>query len=168
MDKIEVGQLFKKDVTKYPEGARFDITDGGCNLCIYFSNPSDSEIKNIKEDRFKAGYYAEENAIFMLFKFGNLPWIDAPYSVHLSKSLTGFQLFDGWEGLALNIYLVDAATGILKAMRLIGLKTRFSIHIIDAVEKQKKMSFENYDINVRSIMSKYSTKDLVKYGTMMM
>lgn len=167
MEKLEVGKLFKQGKTRYTEGVRFDITDGGCNLYVFFSNPTGEEIENIKKGNFKTGFYTENNAIFMLFKFGNLAWMDAPYSVHLSKNLTNFQLFDGGQGLALNVYLIDATTGILKAIRLIGLKTRFSIQLIDAVEKQKNMSFEGYDININSIMTKYSTKDLVKYGTIM-
>lgn len=167
MENLEIGKLFKAGKTKYQEGIRFDVTDGGCDLFIYFNNPSNDEIESIKTGNFKTGYYSENNAIFMLFKFGNTPWMDAPYSVHLSKNLTEFQLFDGGQGIALHVYLIDASTGILKAIRLIGLKTRFSIQLIEAIEKQKKMTFDGYDLNINSIMTKYSTKDLVKYGKMM-
>lgn len=167
MQEVEVGKLFKDDVTRYQEGVRFDINDAGCDLFIYYKYPSESEINSIKSGNFKTGFYAEKNAIFMLFKFGSLQWMDAPYSVHLSKNLTRFELFDGGQGLALHIYLIDAATGVLKAIRLIGLKTNFSIQLIEAVEKQKEMSFEGYDININNIMNKYPTKKLVEYGRMM-
>lgn len=167
MEKLEVGKLFREGCTRCQEGIRFDINDAGCDLYIYFSNPSNEEIQDIKDGKFKAGYYTEDNAIFMLFKFGNLTWMDAPYSIHLSKNLTNFQLFDGGQGLALHVYFIDANTGILKVMRLIGLKTRFSIQLIEAVEKQKKMPYQDYQYNINSIMAKYSTKDLVKYGKMM-
>lgn len=43
MEKLEVGKLFKEGITRYPEGVKFDITDGGCDLLIYFSDPSEKE-----------------------------------------------------------------------------------------------------------------------------
>ena len=168
MVNLEVGKLFKSDVTKYQEGIKFDINDDGCDLYIFFNNPTQDEIDHIKKGNFKAGYYAQYNVIFMLFKFGNLSWMDAPYSVHLSKNLTEFQLLDGGQGLALHIYFIDAGTGILKVMRLLSFKTRFSIQLIEEVQKQKELPFENYDKNLMYIMNKYTTRDLIKYGTMML
>lgn len=100
----------------------------------------------------------------MLFKFEGINWIDAPYSVKLSKNLTKIEEINDGQGLGINIYLIDANTGILKAMRLVGLPTVFSRKLKLAIEKQMLMSFENYNQTVNTIYRKYNTKKLVDYA----
>lgn len=164
LNKFEVGKLFNEGVTKYKEGVLFDIDDNGCNLIIRFNAPSNNEIQAIKQSKIKIGYYTEGEAIFMLFKFEGINWIDAPYSVKLSKNLTKIEEINDGQGLAINIYLVDANTGILKSMRLVGLPTGFSRKLKLAIEKQMSMSFENYNQTVNTIYRKYTTKKLVDYA----
>ena len=74
--KLEIGKLLKDGVTKYNEGNIFDINDCGCNLIIRFRNPSNNELDSIKSGKIKVGYYINGEAIFMLFKFEGLQWID--------------------------------------------------------------------------------------------
>ncbi|MZK49025.1 hypothetical protein [Clostridium beijerinckii] len=164
LNKLEIGELFNEGVTKYKEGIVFDIDDNGCNLIIRFNSPSNNEVKAIKQGSLKCGYYTEKEAIFMLFKFDGIEWMDAPYSVELSKKLTKIHEINDGQGLALNIYLIDADTGILKAMRLIGLPTAFSRKIKVIVERQRSMPFENYYQTINAVYMKYPTKKLVDYA----
>jgi len=162
MQILEVGKLFKDGITKYQEGCKFDMTDSGGNLIIFFNSPTEEEIIDIRLGKVQYGYYREYNVIFMLFKFGNLEWMDCPYSVHLSKDLTNMQEPNEGLGYAVNIYLVDATTGILKVARLIGMNTRVSTMLKKDLIKQKILSFENYQENLVAIYNKLSTKEMVK------
>ena len=163
MQLLEIGKLFKEGKTKYKEGCVFDITDSGANLIFYYTNPTEKEIRNITKERVQYGYYRENALIMMLFKFGDENWIDSPYSVHFSSHLTSniSEITEG-TGLAVNVYLVDAATGILKGMRLIGLSTRVSNMLKNDIEMQREMPAIGFENDLRNIYSKYSTKDLVK------
>ncbi|MFR8871637.1 MAG: hypothetical protein ACLVIH_16775 [Paraclostridium sordellii] len=159
---LEVGKPIEGIEKRYNEGITFDITDNGANVIIKFDSPILEEIKAIKEEKIKYAYYMQGNVIFMLFKFGDLDWMDAPYSVHLSKNLTRFLEINDGQGLALNIHLVDAKTGILKVLRLVGLSNAFSKALIKDIEKQKEMSYEGYESTMNTIFRTYSTKELVK------
>ena len=161
MGKIEVGKLFKEDVTRYSEGIKFDITDSGCNLLIYYVDPTTEEKEAITKGDFKYGYFREGNVILMLFRFGNQQWMDAPYSVHLSKNLTQLQDITGTQGFALNIYLINANNGILEGMRLVGLNTRLSKMLREDVLKQKDLTYDGFPIKLNEIYRKYTTKSLV-------
>lgn len=161
MQKLEVGKHLKKEITQYREGIKFDIDDNGANLFIYFNNPTNEEIKEITKGYIKLGYYKEGNVILMLFKFGNQQWMDAPYSIHLSKNLSTLQEVTEGKGYAVNVYLVNASNGILEGIRLVGMNNRISKMLREDLIKQKEMSFENYDINLQNIFRKYSTRVLV-------
>lgn len=163
MKVFAVGELYKSGITKYNEGARFDFTQSGAVLELYFKSPTINEVQEIKNGCFKTGFVEFAGVIFMLFKFGNLNWIDAPYSVHLSKPFE-FEEPTRGSGYGLNIFFIDANTGILKNIRYIGLSTEFSLSFKNAVLKQRKAEFNNnyYSAALQNIYLKYTTNDLVK------
>lgn len=97
----------------------------------------------------------------ILVRFGEEQWMDAPYSVHLSKNLTQLQDVLEGQGFALNVYLINAATGVLEGMRLVGLNTRFSKMLKEDILKQKDLTYDGFDIKLNDIYKKYSTKALV-------
>lgn len=104
------------------------------------------------------------NIIFGVFKFGNLKWMDAPYSVHLSKNLTHLEMPTDGTGLALHVCLFDTTTGVLCANRLIGLSTEISRQLIEMIMEQKQKDFnrKEYDANLKMIYGAYPTKQFVK------
>lgn len=161
MKLLEIGKLFKDGITRYKEGIKFDITDGGCNLLIYYADPSEEEKKDITKGSFKYGYFREGNVILMLFRFGEQQWMDAPYSVHLSKNLTKLQGITEAQGFALNIYLINANSGIIEGMRLVGLNERLSKMLKEDIVKQNDLIYDGFDIKLNEVYRKYTTKALV-------
>lgn len=161
--RVCVGELLKENVTSYQEGVRFDVTESGMEMLVYINRPSLNEIEEIKKKDLKLALTSSKGIIFIMSKFGTLQWFDAPYSVHLSKPFELDKLEEG-IGYALNITLVDAATGIVKAMRLVGMPTRFSRKLAREIDEQRYLDFdkEEYIRNIQSIYSNYSTKDLLK------
>jgi hypothetical protein len=161
-EKFEVGQLYKPGTTKYGEGTKFDFTEAGAVLELYFNKPTGDEIQDVTRGRFEIGFYERENIVFMLFRFGGWQWMDAPYTVHLSQPFT-FEEPKPGTGYGLSIFLIDAATGILKGMRYVGLSTDFSRMFKDAVERQKTMTFDKslYEYEIKQTYDTFDTKNLV-------
>ncbi len=53
MFKYEVGKLYKDNVTRYAEGTKFDFTQSGAVLELYFERPSNKEIEDVKSGKFE-------------------------------------------------------------------------------------------------------------------
>jgi hypothetical protein len=120
--KFEVGQLFKPGVTNYGEGSKFDFQQSGAVLELCFNRPTGDEIQDVTRGRFEVGFHERGNVIFMLFRFGGWQWMDAPYTVHLSAPFT-FEDPKPGTGYGMSIFLIDAASGILRGMRYAALST---------------------------------------------
>ena len=86
-----------------------------------------------------------------------------PYTPHLSKNLTKFQLPDKGEGLGLVLMLVDGATGEIKSIRMMGLSENFTRKLFEAAMEQKSKDFDEaeYDETVLQIKRRYTTKQIV-------
>jgi hypothetical protein len=166
MIKLEVGKYISGTPRRYDEGVRFDIDDSGASLVAYFKNPTQTEITNFKTGGIKLGFYSYQNVIMLLAKIGELNWVDAPYSVHLSKNLTTLGELGESEGLAITVLLVDASDGTIMSMRLLGANHRLTEGLFKAIGQQKDVSFQDFYKNVNYIFSTYSTKDLIKRASM--
>lgn len=165
MYKYEVGQIVE-GLQSNQEGVRFDMTDSGSTMTILFNKPTRNEIEYVKAGKLQFGMFVKDEVIFMLSKFGDMPWMDAPYHVALSKNLTKLNDIEEGKGYGCNIVLADASTGEIKAMRYVSFNTEFSKKLKSNIEDQKEYSFNNkeYEIKLATIMMNYSTDDMVKYS----
>lgn len=161
MGLFEVGKPFKEGITRYPEGVKFDISYNECNLLIYAADPTEKARQAITKGTLKYGYFKEDNVIVMLFKFGSHKWIDVPYSVHMSKNITELQEITETKGLLLNIYIINAKTGVLEDMRLFELDARLSKMLSDDILEQRKLEYDGFNSKLNEFYSKFSTKALV-------
>jgi len=165
LTKYEVGKYIEDIHKRYDEGIKFDLTDLGINIPIFFDTPTINEVKEFEEGKIKLGYYTYKNVILVLIKIGNLEWMDMPYSVHLSKYLTTIKDFEEGNGLGLTttLYLINARNGILEALRVTGANNRLSVNLIKDIKKQKEMTFkeEEFDNNLNYIYKTYTTKELI-------
>lgn len=162
MEKLEIGKLYIQDRTYYKEETRFDYTQAGAKLEIFFNRPTIQEIRDITKGELRIGFAEVQDIIFMLFRFGKGEFMDAPYTVHLSVPFEFEELVEN-SGYGLLITLVDASNGILKGMRLVGFSNEFSKAFRQVVERQKACKFNtrNYDATLNMIFDQYSTADLV-------
>lgn len=144
----------------------FDVSDGGATLIVYLNRPTNHEVSEFKKGKLKMGYYLYKNVIMLLVKVGDMPWMDAPYSVHLSKHITNLNDVGESQGLATTIMLVDAQNGEIKTIRVVGMNHRLTKGLFEAIRRQESISFENYDENIRYLYRTYSTKELLKRASM--
>jgi hypothetical protein len=163
MRKHEVGELFEEGKTRYNEGVIFEFTQSGPILLMFFNHPTENEIASIKSGKLELAFLEKDEVIFILSKFQGMSWIDAPYTVHLSKPFT-FDDMAPDQGFGLTIYLIDANSGILKVIRYVGLSNEFSRKLRAAILRQKETHFDKtlHDLKINSIYANYSTDDLVR------
>ena len=162
MKEFKVGKPYQEGLKRIPEGMIFNFDQSGSLLRIVFNCPLDTEIKEITQGKIKLGLLEEEGIIFFFIKFGELPWMDAPYYVHFSKPYNLEELTDPKTGYTLQIVLVDGMTGIVQALKLIELPHEMSKRFKEMVEKQRKTQIEDYDKVLNRIYSKYETEALVE------
>jgi hypothetical protein len=167
LQHLEVGQLFEPGTTHYQEEIKFEFTQGGPILLIFFDHLKQKEIDAVRSGKLKFGFYEYGNVIFTLAKFEGIPWMDAPYNVHLSPPFEFAEELDTDErlGFGLQIYLVDANTGILQAIRLVGLDHNFSFKFREAILKQKAAPFnsDTYNFKINDAYNRYKPDDLASF-----
>lgn len=162
MIKYEVGKVIPEYIG-HAEETRFDIADSGAIFIAFFDSPTIGEVEQFSR-RFEIRYTAIYDVIMVAAKIGNLDWMDAPYSPHLSRALTSFNFPSDSQGLALNLMLVDSKTGILKSLRLLGLSSKFTRSLFGDVMESKMREFDEkeYQELLSKIFSRYKTSDIVK------
>lgn len=144
----------------YKEGVQFDIVGVDFILNIYYPNCNKKELDDFKVDSFEARLLFKDNILFIIFKVGNMPWMEAPYYKYLSRDLDEGIL----DYLILNpikVSLIDTAKQIVLATKTITTNIVFMSDLINYIFDQKKISLEEYDIKLDKIYSKYTTLDLL-------
>lgn len=164
ISSYEVGKKYPS-VILHQDEIKFDITDGGTIIPIYMRKPTANEISQLMEGTsIKMAYVARENVIIMLFKFGNLNWMDAPYTPHLSKNLTHLpDTVSPNEGFSAHLMLFDTSNGELMAQRLFSLRSKLSNDLIHEISKmmEKPFDLKAYNSDIAAAY-RYSTDELVK------
>lgn len=161
------GQIIER-FKNHQEGVQFNVADDGATLLVFFKNPSASEIKQFSSgSKFEIRFLEIHGVIMITTKIGDLEWMDAPYSPHLSHNLTQLDVVKENSGLALNIILVNASTGRIEHMRLIGLSEKFTKQLFKTIKEQKDKDFDlnEYEKSINWIFSVYSTAQLVKMSS---
>ncbi len=167
MYKYEVGQCIE-NFKNHKEGVQFDISDDGATMLVFFETPTQNEIEQFKSgEKFEIRFIILNDVIMITTKIGNLNWMDAPYTPHLSKNLTKYQIPNEGEGLGLTLYLVDTATGEIKHMRLLGLSERFTRKLFGSAMEIKMKEFDKtqYIMKLSDIFNRYDTKQIAKMSS---
>lgn len=162
MEILEVGMRIP-EFKRHNEETIFDIADDGATMYVFFNNPSASEIEQFKSGKnFEIRFNLMYDVIMITTKIGNLNWMDAPYTPHLSKHLTKFTIPNEGEGLALTLILVDANNGEIKSIRLLGLSEKFTRSLLGVVMDLRMKEFDRnlYDKNLQKVFN-YTTKQIV-------
>ena len=105
----------------YPQTMLFDLVDNQIIIIMSRENIERYPLGGKFEFRFDPIY----NTIFLLMRYGDCPWMSAPYSPHLSANFEPVEFEEG-EGLALSIIQICNEDGMVCNMSFMGLTTGFS------------------------------------------
>jgi hypothetical protein len=120
MQVYEVGKLYVPGRTRWPESTEYNFRDGQQELRVFLARPSRGEIQAVASAPLYLAAIVELPVILLGFRFSPTFKGTAPYSWHLVPEFARVPppLNPVDEGPILHVYLVDATTGILLALRM--------------------------------------------------
>lgn len=168
MQTFEVGKSYR-EALGHEESVMFDVTDSGVIIPIYFRGPREDEIQQFKSGEIiRMAYVAKNNVLIIMMKFGNLDWMDAPYTPYFSKNLTHLpDEIPADEGLTAHLLIFDTESGVLKTQRIFSLRERMSTALINEINeiKKKPFSLDAYNADLRSAY-RFTTSQLLRQAKM--
>jgi hypothetical protein len=166
-----VGEHFNKDINIWPEATIFDYTAGGCHLLLSYKHPTTKE-KNAFSGPVQFALLYKYDLLFLLFKFGDMPWQDAPYSYWLVpediRPDPEEDMNKSGNRLLVSCFFINSATGILEEMRALTFSPDFTTRFLECVEEQAQnpMTVKEQSLAVARINNQYPTpKSMVKDAT---
>lgn len=137
MHILQVGKLYDPARTQWPEGPHASLTGAGCSLVVFLDSPDEEEIRQIRAGAAEFAWADCGEVAILCFRFGVLPWMDAPNVPWTEpESRRGAPVGDAGNGLALQVILVDAATGIVKGLRLLSWEPGFAEAVRQTIRRQ--------------------------------
>jgi hypothetical protein len=121
MRVYSVGGFYHPERRSWPEAVQYNFRDGYHELLIILDKPSKDEILAVRKAPAKIGVVVDGPVIDLLYQFGHELTGDAPYSWHLvsPEGQVPPQIMVKETARAmLTTILVDASTGIIKALRM--------------------------------------------------
>lgn len=155
--------------TVWPELAQYNYRSGKHELTIFLNNPTHEEIQDVAMGDSAFALFADQGLIVLTYTFGNaIPWSDAPYSIHLLPESDRKLAVDG-QSATMHVVLVDASTGIIKALRLVSMPSEFSMALHNSINQQAAQSFDPraYDRHLEELYAKYSPADIQRRSLLM-
>ena len=161
------GKEFIEGVRSWPEGPLVAYNVAGCHLLLLYRNPTESERKEFYETARFALFY-KYGTVFLVFKFGNMPWQDAPYNYSLDsgdRHDPQAHLDGPGNRLFMNCFLINAATGILEEMNVMTVSPEFTRRFLECVKEQAEspVTHEEHRRRIAQIYGQYPMpKSMVK------
>jgi hypothetical protein len=167
MHIYRVGDLYVDNRTHWPECAQYNYRGGEHELILFFDRPTPEEVKTVSKARAEFALFVERSLIVMMYRFGQeVPWSDAPYSIHLvpreERVVPPVSLPTEWA--LLHIILVDASSGVIRAMRVLSMPPEFTQALHRAIQEQAEMPFTRakYNGELEQLFAGYSSFDLAR------
>lgn len=108
--EFEVGKRFPL-LAYRPEGAMLEIDSSGILLVYAFDHPTEKEKQSVKESMpFSIREIKLGRVLYLLTKFGSIPWQECPYDPHISKTVSKLDKPAPGKGYPLMFVFADHAT----------------------------------------------------------
>lgn len=158
-----VGKQFPLNRKRHGDGCAFEYLGTGPSILIYYSNPTDIEIDRVETAPFDVGFFSYKSVLYVIANIGG-DIIECPFNVNMHAEAQSLKSTGGKQGI-LSIFLIDADTNILKAMRLTGMPPQFADALWESVSTQFDEAFDKnqYNALVDAIEEQYSVEELCQY-----
>lgn len=163
MIKYEVGTRFPHE--KYLGHGEITVAILNENLfdvLVCFNGVTTEEVKAFRKGKLEVSLYEQSNIPFVVFDLGN----GFSFDVSLNILLLTDEQQDAWlnaQANVINLYLVDAGTGNLLAMRMLGIDMRIIGKIRDICELQTEMEVKQVEAKISSIVSVIPTETIIRH-----
>ena len=154
-----VGKPYNPSRRQWEERYVYQYRQGGHELLIFLKSPTKEEVKAVESGTPEFALFVQQPTIWFLSRFApGLTWSDTPYSWHLvlgdEKQIPQEFEREG-QRMLLSVLLIDADTGILRAMRAVSLSPDFSRALHAAIQTQIETGYPGDDAFGRNITRVY-------------
>lgn len=140
MQIVAIGKPLFEARRELPEAIEYNYQSGDHTLLLSMKNLHPNEIEAVRAQEAEFGLYCENGVVFLLYRFGEtLPWSDSAFSwwnVAEEDRQIPEPRTNPAERILLKIILVEAATGIVKAIRVTTFSPDFTEKLHEAIREQ--------------------------------
>ena len=154
----------KMEQAPIKEGAVFDYDEMGPRLRIFMSDPTETEIKSIRTGKCQFKLVVRDQVIFLMAKFADMYWMDAPYSIHLLPEEQRKLCSEFTEGkrYGLIVMLINSRTNDQCGSRLVSWDPHFSAMFHGSVKSQLAGIFSQreHDQTIRTTYASFTSSQM--------
>ena len=141
MYAIEVGKLCHPGRRVWPEGADYNLRWGGHELRIFLAGATRREVEAVRSGPVEFGFFADPMGLFLITRFGSQHSFDCSYNWHrvaMEERTLPPPTDETSPALRApcTIILVDAADGIVLALRSVRFSPEFTRALHRAIADQ--------------------------------
>jgi hypothetical protein len=168
MHRIAVGEKYPAMSDINSDGAVLELCRKSIQptLLVGLSNIRDVELDAFNsENPIRVGLFnPDEKTIFVIFRFGNVLELDAPFNVGAidPDDLEILKLAHSETRILLSIILVERTTDIVKNLRVCTFSPFFTRQLTSAIRRQMKYFDPVIKAAHKQAVEKYSVTDMVK------
>lgn len=157
---LKVGAPYVPGRTRWPEGAEYNFSAGGHELRLFFESPSEAEIKAVRKAPVHLALLVQPPIIDLVWRIDGIgDWSDCPYTWHLVPEQRRAipETASGQQRALLQIVLVDANTGMLRAIRAVTLPPHATtlLHTAIADQANRPWTRDGYDQALHDLYARY-------------
>lgn len=140
MHRLAVGERYNATLATIPDGtANWRFTTTGVELLLGLSRPSSTEIRDVKTGLAQFALLSADHVLMMAHRFGTMPWSDAPWEAsrqRLAGEEPGLIEVTASQHLMIQVVLVDADSGVVRAVRHVSWNHAFVEAVRAAIQRQ--------------------------------
>lgn len=166
--RYEVGQLYNPQIRYWAaETPSLRMTaDYGIELALFYHGPTSVEIQAVRNGLAQFAWIDTDGPVGVLaFRFGTLNWADCPFTPHRKEPdyEPGLPELVAGRHLTVVCPLVDATTGIIKAIRLTTWPAEFATAVKASVDRMREAPYTKlaHDAALDGLYA-YETYELVQ------
>ena len=149
MRRIRTGDTFHHGASEFLEGTHFNFTIGGRSLILSVRGPDSRHIREINNGDVVLGLALRAQVLFVLAKFGQLPWNVGHYNWWINPPIIRPDPITEAEALndvrPMGVVLLDADSGIVKTVRTVHPPKEFRQRLLYEVEVQIRSRFNPWE-----------------------
>jgi hypothetical protein len=153
--RYAVGDPYNPLRQRWPEGAQYHYRGGSHELLLFFRSPTPRAVRAVESGPCEFGLVAEGPLIAVLYQFRvavspgaapAIPWSEAPFTIHrvpVDERMLPALPDDPEQRAVLTAILIDADTGIIRAIRAVTFSPAFTAELEEAIREQARLPYDS-------------------------
>ncbi|MCK2240069.1 MULTISPECIES: hypothetical protein [unclassified Crossiella] len=134
---LAVGHLYHPNKKSWPETTQVTLSEQGVEILLFLKRPNDREINDVRTGVANFLLMAADEVLLLGWQLGASLWQDGTWEAARQTNRTaGLPETGTAGGVSVRIVLVDAATGLVEAIRLTPWTPAFTAEVRQAIARQ--------------------------------